>query len=91
MTLRVPGYYAPHLKQSLFSPQILFMTSQPEGYLQLSRYAAMLKLPNNVTMTMSLDLHSRLFYMPSFQNVQQAADELLANLKLTSEADVNLS
>ena len=57
LILRVPGYYAPHLKQSLFSPQILFMTSQTQGYLELHGYTAILRFPNQISLTLNLDLH----------------------------------
>ena len=91
LTLRVPGYYAPHIKQSLFSPQILFMTSQKKGYLQLSNETAVLHFPKQVKLTLHLDLQSRLFYMHSFTNVQQAADELLGTLQLTQDHNSNCS
>ena len=91
LTLRVPGYYAPHLHQSLSSPQILFMTSHPEASITINGTKAVLNLPNNVTLTMHLDLHSRLFYMHHFHNIQEAADELVCNLQLTQDGNQNLS
>ena len=91
LIIRVPGYYAPHLKQSLFSPQILFMTSHPHATLTLSGTTATLHFSKSVSMTLHLDLPSRLFYMPTFSNVQKAADELLCNLSLTQDTNQNLS
>ena len=89
--LKVPGYYAPHIKQSLFSPQILFMTSQKHGSLTLTGTKATLNFPNGVSITLPLDIHSRLFYIPTFLKIQQTADELLYNLQLTQETNTNLS
>jgi len=91
LTIRVPGYYAPHLKQSLFSPQILFMTSLPNASVLLSGTTAVINFSKSVSLTLQLDLQSRLFYMPTFSNVQQAADELLCNLSLTQDSNQNLS
>lgn len=89
--LRVPAYYTPHIKQSLFSPQVLFMTSQPKGYIHLTASSAILKLPNQVSLTLQLDPCSRLYFMHTFINVQQAADELLGTLQLTQANNSNLS
>lgn len=91
LVIRVPGYYAPHLKQSLFSPQILFMTSHPTATVTLSGTTAVLHFSKSVSMTLHLDMQSRLFYMPTFSNVQKAADELLCNLSLTQDTNQNLS
>jgi len=91
VTIKVPGYYAPHLKQSLFSPQIMFMTSSPHASVLLSGTTAVLQLMTTVSITLHLDLHSQLFYMPTFNNVQDAADKLVCNLQLTQDSNQNLS
>ena len=91
LLLRVPGFYAPHLKQCLFSPQTLFMTSEKQASLSLSGSSAVLQFPNKATLTLHLDLQSRLFYIPCFHDVQEAANELLANLQLTQDSNSNLT
>jgi hypothetical protein len=56
--LRFPAYYAPHIKQSLFSPQILFMTSHPKAHLKMTADSAVLHLADDITLTLHLDLKS---------------------------------
>ena len=88
--VNVDGFYAPHMKQSLFSPQVLFHDWERRGFLEVHFDRAVLHYRNQ-KVTLPLDLQSRLFYLSTFQNVSKAAEELVCSLELTHEKNQNLS
>jgi len=67
------------------------MTSHPKAYLKMTADSAVLHLADDIMLTLHLDLRSRLYYMPTFTNIQEAANEVVKSLQLTQDSNANLS
>ena len=87
--LRCPGFYLPEVPLRLFSPQTFFAFQGKGGELAIRHDSATLRLSTGQEITMTIDPHSRLFYLHCLDNVQQQADELA--FTLTDEKNSNLS